>query len=201
MRKKLLLKLIVCIILVALIISGAAIYFSKPRIKWETYENKEFGYKLKYPTEWEIKESEMRTTDLIGLKESQVSFSYTPSAGEYLFFNITTWTFSLLNITVHEVGRTLHIAGFRLPICSKERGYLAKIIEDKNTSLGSLPARKTVYPATSPTGEQFADMGMHASKRNLTCNITYNINYFASLAIYNEYLDTANQIVNSFEFI
>jgi hypothetical protein len=69
--KKWLIGVIVGVVLVALIIGGAIIYLSKPKIKWKTYESKEWGFRVKYPADWEIWEEGIRT---VGKEDFFISF-------------------------------------------------------------------------------------------------------------------------------
>jgi hypothetical protein len=72
---KWLIGLIVGIIFAALIISGVVIYLSKPKTEWKTYENKEWGFRIKYPAGWE---SSVTTND----KEEGFGIRFCPSVGK-----------------------------------------------------------------------------------------------------------------------
>jgi hypothetical protein len=171
--KKWLIGVIVGVVLVALIIGGAIIYLSKPKIKWKTYENKEWGFKFKYPANWEVGEID------------------TPIMPKGVFyFGIRTdilFTSGFINVDEY-------------PVCSCEEDYKRylslhsyKVEEWKNITLGGEPAIKVVYPRIE-TQKVIEICTLHKNKKYVIHFVSDNLDKL------DELVSQINQIVKSFEF-
>jgi hypothetical protein len=185
---KWLIGLIVGIIFAALIISGVVIYLSKPKTEWKIYETKEWGFRIKYPADWE---SSVTTND----KEKGFGIRFCPSVGKEnerdVFFIMIL---DAVDLSLEgETNITIDVFGILF-------GQPLEMLEHKNTTLGGEPAIKLVFKVEKGKGCVTED------RKGLIINAikgekTYTIIYHSPWKNYSKGIKISKEMVKSFEFL
>jgi hypothetical protein len=195
--KKCLIGLIVGIIFAALIISGV-VYLSKPKTEWETYESKEWGFKVKYPVNWRITEEGGRA-----LADKEI-FIFRWEPPEETSFGFGTIFF----VEVGEAGgrsaeewsnKSDDIVNSLMP---KDAFFEVKRTK---SSLGGLPAIEDIWIYKEPNLEKEGEW-LLTSKGKFIITVKEDrlyANGFSAIPMkeYEKWISTVNKIISSFEYI
>jgi hypothetical protein len=156
--------------------------------EWKWYENKEWGFKLKYPAGWE---SSVTTND----KEKGFGIRFCPSVGKEnerdVFFIMIL---DALDLSLEEVTNdSIDISGITF-------GQPLKILEYKNTTLSGEPATQIVFKVEKRKGRVTEDskgLIINAIKREKT----YTIIYYSPWKNYSKGIKISKEMIKSFKFI
>jgi hypothetical protein len=180
-----------------LALSLLAPFCSGAKQKWKWYENKDWGFKIKYPEDWhlEIKcldppNSSPTNTEIE--KANAVCFQFAPLMYEARA-TVAIWKTFPSELCDPETG-------FGLDQLAKDPTY--KVLEYSNITLGGQPAKKIIFLEEVKLGKWKA----------MLINTCYKKKYFqiqfagsttgeGTFKNWNKYIDVAEQMIKSFEFV
>jgi hypothetical protein len=183
--KKCLIGLIVGIIFAALIISGV-VYLSKPKTEWKTYENKEWGFRIKYPQDWELYESR-------GWRSFYVQNC---PIGEYLERGLILFRINAhpsLEKSLEEIAKDF--INFIKGLLKEQKGTF-KLLKYENVTLGGAPAIHVEWIGGSK-GEQRQSL-YFARYDKKDYGIEFTLDFPTN---WESYIPLMEKMVKSFEFI
>jgi hypothetical protein len=180
-------------LLLILLLSTALVFGCIEReSKWKTYENKEWGYKIKYPEECKIEEYE------ISKLSYQVDFKNL--AGEKnAFLNIRSSIYEPFLFPLNEVG-DMYIASIKE--IAQEENLVIKINEKKNITIDGEKAIRVTLSVESTHEipgkvKKLVIFTIIARKGNKQ----YYLGFTVPTEKYNNLIGVGNSMVKSFEFI
>jgi hypothetical protein len=119
--KKWLIGVIVGVVLVALIIGGVVVYLSELKTKWKTYENKDWGFRIKYPVDLEIEKGEKG----IGFYEE-----------ERWMGGVVCCVTSVFSVHVYDVSEDYSLNDCLQDI--EKSPFISEILEVRNVTIGGV---------------------------------------------------------------
>jgi hypothetical protein len=171
---------------------------------WNWYINKEFGYKIKYPTDW--KNFEALT---IGSRSSIIFSGFAiddPKEDGFLCCSAT-----LLKKFEEDIGKKISSPwDIEKPHIEKvkEIEYDFKLLELTNFTLQRAPGTRVIYTFHSTydapdgtgkrIGPEFKEIELAFLKEGYCYQLCYN---FATTETFDKYSSTLGKMINSFEFI
>jgi serine/threonine-protein kinase len=148
-----------------------------------TYDNPADGVRIKYPNDWT--KNSQATGAIVAFSSPQPNASNPPSAA----LGVTTEDLSTQPMTLAEYSE-LSIGNLKQSIPN------AEILDSSETTLDGNSAHKIVYTVTQGQST-FEFMQIWTIKDNTA----YIISYVADINKYNDFLDTAQEMINSFEIL
>jgi hypothetical protein len=167
--------------------------------KWKWYENKDWGFKIKYPEDWcfEIEcidppNSNPTNTEI--KKADAVNFQFTTLMYE-----------AIANIAI---GKT-----FPSELCNPETGFgldllvkdptCYKVLEYGNITLGGQPAKKLIFLKETKKVGKLKQMVISTCYKKKYFEIIFSGGNIGegTYKNWNKYIDVAEQMIKSFEFI
>ncbi len=150
-----------------------------------TYKNEGYGIELKYPYDWEIKEEIGVEDGLKVIKDLSISLSPPGENDDFIFFGVGDMAI------LYPMSLNDYIDWYSRVVLHGE-----VILESEDITISSLPARKiTFIPKEEP---DFKVMIILAVKDEI---FTYAFMYGAKIQKYSEFIDEADEIINSLEII
>lgn len=162
-------------------IFGFTSHASSTDTAFSIYENSTYGIKMKYPKTWMIQYiGDIFTGELVKILAPQTSGATTYQAGVTVEIVNLKQPMSLdeyTNLSVNEITQFLP---------------QARIEESDATTLAEIPAQKVVY-----SGKEEQHNVKRMAVWTLKNNKAYIITYTAEISKYDEFLKTAQEIINS----
>ncbi|VUT27023.1 MAG: hypothetical protein MASP_01831 [Candidatus Methanolliviera sp. GoM_asphalt] len=167
-----------------------------------TYENKTLGFKMKYPSNWKIIDMSSlmpKKMNFSNLEEYQglilaLDLSPTPKGlkSPRIKENVITCSVNVYDFTKNvELEKLIN---YRLDVLSKSPH--CELEEVSDASLGGMPAQRIVY-TRNIHGIKYKMMELYTVKGDKG----YGVLFVGVFNSYDKYIDTVNQIIDSFEFI
>jgi hypothetical protein len=141
------------------------------------YSNKDAGVEINYPSDWQL--------------------TGTPNANTIAKFehgNENT-LFLIQRSTLNKTGQTPQSISQQFLNASLKSNASVKVLENQSASLGGLPAYKTVITLTY-NNQSYTVLTLVAIKGNFL----YTIQFSGLTSQYDEYNETAQQMISSFKF-
>jgi hypothetical protein len=185
--KKWLIGLIVCVVLAAIIISGIIVYFLKPKQNWKIYENKDWGFRIKYPDGCEVSE-EKKVAPTFPDFEVKFEKPLGESKGSWEL-SVFVSTFPPIKEEETPYKRAKVFLGL-----AKEIYPETKFHEFKNSTLDGLPSMRIVYSC-----HQVKYLHETTIRNGVLYGLVYRV--WENQELYDKYLLIIEEMINSFEFI
>jgi hypothetical protein len=168
--------------------------------KWKTFESKEWGFKVKYPAEWEIWEEGIRTIgkeDFFCFLCGPVEFTY---GGPFTDVIFSVKIGEARGKSAEELWED-HLTQVR-PLMPENVFYKEK---RANFTLGEMPAFEVDWVLKKPDSHEKGKYSLTQKGKNVITvkeDKYYNAAFDAvPLEEYNKWIKEANRIFSSFEFI
>jgi hypothetical protein len=185
--------IIALVIIAALICSSLALLLipKEEKEEWKVYENKDWGFTIKYPVDWDIKAEENEKLNLFnfGIKKFGVKKS-----------NAFYWIWAFLHIRIASITldeRVKEWISFKQSLEEKEKQYKIEKLEVSNATVNGVPAKLVKIIVE--------DYGFRSLSFNYFI-LNKGKEYDIILAVrppeeHDKYAKIFDEMINSFEFI